>query len=186
MALWSRIRHLITADAHGVVDALEDEALVLRQCVREAEAELERKRARLTALVAEQKRLAGEAEGLDGQMAGLDADVELALAEGEQELARFTLRRLLPLRRARAACEARAVELERERAELDETVAGQSEALADLKTRVRERLTRLESGAEGPTGAPGPVADEEIELELLRRRRQAGKVEAAGSEGGAR
>lgn len=182
MALWNRIRHLITADAHGVVDALEDEALVLRQCLRDAEGALEQKRARLAALVAEQARLAREIDGLDGRVAALDADVELALAEGEEALARFTLRRLLPLRRARSAAEARRDAVAREHAALAETVAEQAAALDALRARVGERLTRLESGRDAPPAGGGPVADEEVELELLRRRRG---TPGAVTEGGA-
>jgi hypothetical protein len=44
MRLPARLSTLAKADAHGVVDALEDKALVLRQQVREAAAELDRKR----------------------------------------------------------------------------------------------------------------------------------------------
>ena len=36
MSLWTRWTTLIRADAHGVVDALEDKALVLRQHLRDA------------------------------------------------------------------------------------------------------------------------------------------------------
>lgn len=170
MALFERIRHLIKADAHGVVDALEDEALVLRQCVRDAAAALDRKRARRAALAAESKRLAAELDGLGARIEGLDADVELALAEGQEELARFSLRRLLPIRRARTAAAARIEVIEREAAELDAALEDEAAALDALRSRVRERLSRLESSPEA--AAPdGAVHDAEIELELLRRRR---------------
>lgn len=170
MALFDRIRHLIKADAHGVVDALEDEALVLRQCVRDAEAALDRKRARRAALVAESKRLRAEVEGLDGRIEALDADVELALAAGQEELARFSLRKLLPLRRGRQAAIARLEAVEREGAELDEAIAADDGALEGLKARVAERLSRLASSPDDPAAAGGGVRDEDIELELLRRR----------------
>jgi len=180
MALFERIRHLIKADAHGVVDALEDEALVLRQCVRDAEAALDRKRVRRAALDAERKRLGAEIEVLDTRLAAFDADVELALAEGQDDLARFTLRRLLPLRRDRAAARARLEAVEREAAELDGAIEADGAALDDLQVRVRERLSRLESSPDGPADVARSVRDEEIELELLRRRRAGGHMASDG------
>ncbi len=183
MALFRRIRHLIKADAHGVVDALEDEALVLRQCVRDAEAALDRKRARRAALTAEGKRLKAEIEGLDGRIDILDADVALALAEEQEELARFSLRRLLPLRRGRDAAVARLDAVGREGAELDDAIEADGAALDGLKARVAERLSRLASSPDAPADVGRGVRDEEIELELLRRR--AGVARAADAPGGA-
>ncbi len=57
MGLMTRLTTLAKADAHGVVDALEDKALTLRQHVREAGAELDRKRCRIEALEAEDQEL---------------------------------------------------------------------------------------------------------------------------------
>ena len=50
MSWLTRTATLLRADAHGVVDALEDKALMLRQHVREAAAELGRKRCHVEAL----------------------------------------------------------------------------------------------------------------------------------------
>ena len=44
--LFDRIRMLLKADAHGVVESLEERSLLVKQYVREAEIELDRKRAR--------------------------------------------------------------------------------------------------------------------------------------------
>ena len=46
----NRLRILIRADAHGVLESLEDRSLLLKQCVREAEVELAERRARRDAL----------------------------------------------------------------------------------------------------------------------------------------
>ena len=44
MNLFDRISILMKADAHGVMESLEDRSRLLKQCLRDAEAELERKR----------------------------------------------------------------------------------------------------------------------------------------------
>ena len=55
--LFDRIATLVKADAHGLVESLEERSLLLKQYVREAEIELNQKRARLEALREEEKRL---------------------------------------------------------------------------------------------------------------------------------
>ena len=60
MKLFDRMTTLIKADAHGVVDALEERSLLLRQHLREAELELLQKRARVEALTEEGARLRDE------------------------------------------------------------------------------------------------------------------------------
>ena len=57
MDLFNRITTLIKADAHGVVESLEERSLLLKQYVREAEIDLQRKRARLESLREDEQRL---------------------------------------------------------------------------------------------------------------------------------
>ena len=176
MRLLDRMTILLKADAHGVVESLEDRALLLKQYVREAELEVDRKRAALEALRDEEKRLGDAIARSEEERRSLDEDVTLALAGGKEDLARFAIRRLLPRKKEEAALRA---ELEKRSGEiraLAERLAEQETQLEALRTRVRAELAR---GAE-ITGAAWlvepAVADEEVELELLRRRR--------GAEGG--
>ena len=46
MRFLDRMTTLVKADAHGVIDHLEEKSLLLKQHLREAELELDRKRAR--------------------------------------------------------------------------------------------------------------------------------------------
>ncbi len=180
MKLASRLSTLFKADAHGVVDALEDRALVLRQHVREAAAELARKRCRLESFDVEEKDLAAEAEAIAEEKQKLDGDIALALSDGAEELARFAIKKLLPLRQREALIERRREALSREHAELTEELAGQQAEFEELERRARGYLARLEQPGAGLEAGPGaswhePVADEEVELELLRRRPSAAK-----------
>ena len=50
MSIFKRIRTTVQADAHGVIDAIEDRALLLKQYLRDAETDLAKKRARLQQL----------------------------------------------------------------------------------------------------------------------------------------
>jgi hypothetical protein len=96
--------------------------------------------------------------------------VDLALGRGEEALARFAAARLLARRRALGALAARGDALSADRARLAERLRGQEERLEELRRRVRAQLAgAARADAAGGVTDP-PVADEEVELELLRRR----------------
>ena len=101
----------------------------------------------------------------------LDQDVELALKGGKQDLARFALRRLLPHRRGFEALAERHGEIVRDRDLRTRILAEQEQAFAQLRERVQGRLAALEAEWATSGCTAGEVADEEIELELLRRNR---------------
>jgi phage shock protein A len=169
--LIDRISTLLRADAHGVVDALEERSLLLKQSLREAELDLMEKRARLAALEEEETRGARRAERCRAEIAALDEDVALALAGDREELARFAIRRLLPLRREVADWGREAAALAAARAALAEQIERQQAELEELRERVRARLARgRRDDAGDPLGGPPPVDEAEVELELLRRR----------------
>ena len=171
MRFFERMASLIRADAHGVLDQLEERGLLLKQHLRELEIELDHSRARLATLEDELRRLAGEEEQVAGQVAALDEDVELALAGEQDELARFAVRRLLPRRRLLEELRVRTGELEDERSRLAQRVERQHEEVEALRVRVRTELARSTPRHARAPGDDALVPDAEVDLELLRRRR---------------
>jgi phage shock protein A len=168
-----RLTRLVRADAHGLLDTLEERTLLMRQHLREAELALDRSKGRVAALTESERRMEEEAGRLSAEVASLDEDVELALAGDKQELARFAAARLLPRREALGALEARREETRQERARLEDKVVQQESVLAELARRVRAAAAEeRERECLAHRGAT-EVADEEVELELLRRRRGA-------------
>ena len=174
LRLFDRIATLLKADAHGVIESLEDRSLLLRQHLREAEIELDHKRARLEAVREEEKRLGETLLRREQEIRSLDEDVALALAGGKDDLARFAIRRLIPKRREQKAL---AAEIERRAEEahaLATRLAAQEAQFEALRSRVRAELA-LAREPDVPSffaGEPA-VADEEVEIELLRRRGEA-------------
>lgn len=168
MRVFERIGRIVRADAHGMMDQLEERSLLLKQHLREAELEVARKRAKLEAIDDERRRLSEEGQRLEARVAALDEDVELAMKGDDADLARFAVRRLLPKREALHTLCARAAQLDERRTRLQTQLESQEAQLAELRTRVRAALARpdpepIEWGEE-PV-----VTDEEIDLELLRR-----------------
>lgn len=172
-----RVVTLAKADAHGVVEALEERSLLLKQALRDAHLELLQKRARVRALEEEERRLGDEAQRLERELASLDEDVRLALAGDKEELARFAIRRLLPRRREREQLREQLREVTDSRERLSACLAEQEQSYQELASRAQTRLAaerRRGYGAdtlEGRLGEDAAVADEEVEIELLRRRR---------------
>ena len=173
MRFWQRLQTSLRADAHGVIDALEDRALLLKQHVRDAELEVQHKRAQLLALEREQSRLLKDRERAAKERARYDRDAELALSENQDALARHALERLLPLEQLDARIGERLNAIAEEHAALGGVLAEQQAALSELQARVERFLAeqgQREAG-EGAGFTPRPVEPQTVELELLRRKR---------------
>jgi len=171
--LFDRIATLLKADAHGVIESLEERSLLLKQCVREAENALNSTRARLEVVRDDAKRLREALASAEEQASGFDEDVTLALAGGKNELARFAARRLLAQQRTAETLRAQLAERGDEERALAERIDVQQAQFESLRARVRAELARRTDAPESGAWVPEPaVADEEVELELLRRRQK--------------
>lgn len=170
MNLLRRIAVLLKADAHGVVESLEDRQLLLKQYLREGEIELDRNRARLEALDDEVKALKGASQCEAAAVQRLDEDVSLALAGGRDDLARFAIRRLLSHRAAAAEIAAQIDERQEQLALMTERVEAQQRRYGELEQRARAEFKRHSVSERGDWEGVGAVADEEVEIELMRRR----------------
>jgi phage shock protein A len=172
--LFDRIATLLKADAHGVVESLEERSLLLKQYVREAEIELNQKQARLEAVREDEKRLREQLARQEEEVRSLDEDIALALAGGKDDLARFAIRRLLPRRNEVAALRAQIEQRSAEGQALADSVAAQQAQFDSLRTRVRAELARGRELGPSAWTCDAVVADEEVEIELMRRRQSAG------------
>lgn len=174
LRLIDRIGTLVKADAHGVVESLEDRTLLLKQSLREAELALVQKRARLETLADEEHRLSEERKQLAATIESLDRDIELALQEDREALARFSIRKLIPEREALSATIVQFDEVAAEKTQIAERLQTQEQEYENLKSRVLARLAQSQTSQEiGETFNSRVVADEEVEIELLRRRQTA-------------
>ncbi len=100
-----------------------------------------------------------------------DRDVDLALSQGHDDLARRLLGKLLEQTRALERLVAHRNEQRALHEQAQKLRDAQSERLVSLRHRSR---TLLRSAARQPAmHHPEPIPEEELELELLRRRRSA-------------
>lgn len=176
MTFFQRFWTLARADAHGVLDSLEDRSLLLKQCLRDAELEVARKRQRRDELGSWLELLGRQREQLGARETALDDDIRLALERGEESLARFSIRRLLAVRKQ---LDQLAEQERTAREDLDalaDKLAAQERELEELRDRVEAELARERALGHSPCASTGDsdlaggVREEEVELELLRRR----------------
>ncbi len=180
MTLLRRFLTLAKADAHGVLDSLEDSSLVLKQCLREAELELAQKRQRLEELGRWREQLEQARAELASRAQELDADIQLALGQDQEDLARFSIRRLRGARRREATLAEQLAGVREERERLARELESQEGEFAELEERVQTHLTEQrareqfaavapEDGDPRRAGSEFPVHELEVEIELLRR-----------------
>lgn len=168
MSFFERFKFTLRADANGLIDAIEEPTLMLRQHLRDAELALQTKQAELARLEAETKRLAADRQRAEADRARLDRDAELALAEDRDDLARHVLGLLVPKLRLTERIDARLAAIAKETAAVQAQLESQLPALEELRARVQAYITSQEAGTcEAPFE---PVTPEQVEIELLRRK----------------
>jgi phage shock protein A len=95
MTLMTRMIRLFKADAHGLLDLLEDPQAVLRQAVRDMEAEIENGEQVLTGLTRQEERLQGLRTTLEEHLREYERQIDLCFEEGNHDLARRFIRKRL-------------------------------------------------------------------------------------------
>jgi phage shock protein A len=178
MSFFDRFKTTLRADANGLIDAIEEPSLMLKQHLRDAELAVHQKRAQLSQLEAEAKRLGADRQRAEADRARLDRDAELALSKDREDLARYALGLLLPKLRLTERIDARLAAIKEESRELATKLEAQTHELEELRARVQAFIANAETGS--PNTGYEPVTEEQIEIELLRRKAQPRtKTEAA-------
>ncbi len=177
MGIMTRMFRLCKADAHGVMDQLEDKGLLLKQYLREMQASLGNREQQVSELTRRISRLAGQIVRYVEEMDKLERDLTLALGKGKDDIARMLIRRRRALATASSSLKDQVETLTQEKTQLSETLAHQRLQYETLSAKAgsycRHSTDRLfemayRHGA-GMVASEDP-SDEEIELELLERK----------------
>ena len=186
MGVLVRILRLFKADMHGVMDELEDKGLLLRQYLREMEEDLRQKEARL-------EQMAGTCRGIEKDLAlcvqelgKMGKDLDLAVSRGKDEIARMLIRKRRTLIGSRDHLQRQLDTLSEEK----DKIAGVLEEHRLQYERFKiEAMAYCRNDRKGPHREPlddthaffvwQTPSEEEVEMELLRRKEAAGKGGAA-------
>ena len=177
MGIASRIVNIFKADIHGVMDQLEDQGLLLKQYLRDMEQALNQKEADLAAKIALRNQIQKEHDKYNQQHQSLDSDLTVAVRKGKDDIARMLIRKTKPLVGLRDELGAQLSTLDDELAQLKAHLSQQRLQYEQLKIRSTEYFSRAERlGREKNMQAViadkigGELSEEEIELELLKRK----------------
>jgi len=175
MPLINRITRLFTADAHAVLDRLEEPDALLKQALREMEDELVACDARIRWLVQEGDDAQRQTADVDRELARIADQLDVCFAAGEETLARGLLKRRLEFERHRQRlqnrAEAAAKALAADRAHLDE----QRRAFDALRLRAEPLLdAAAQPGAQRSYVIDTPITDADVDVELLQEKQRRG------------
>lgn len=175
MGMMTRITRLWKADMHGVMDQLEDKALMLKQCLREMEQSLQEKRRRLNRLSRTCDQMRSEITVREKEHHELENDLSLAVKKNKDDIARLLIRKRLVIKAEAERLSGQLKQMEEEQNRLAERVQRQQRQYEEIKVKCAAYCRQVEQHAGGDTdevwveaGISGYPSDEEIELELLR------------------
>lgn len=95
MTFMARLLGLLKADIHGVLDTIEDKALLLSQYCREMEDSLQEKAMELTRLAECCHSIKAEISAREEEREKLEKDLRLALSKDKESIARLLIRKLV-------------------------------------------------------------------------------------------
>jgi phage shock protein A len=182
MSIFSRVFRLCKADLHGVMDQLEDKALLLKQCLREMEESLKHKEARLDRIDRAGEQIRRALDRHNEESIKLEQDLELAVGKEKDEIARMLIRKRRTLQGGCSQLQRQLEALTEERGQVAETMEKQRLQYDQLKVKTaafcrQAEHHRYEEPLETLDGAFAwqTPSEEEIELELLQRKEAARK-----------
>lgn len=172
MALVKRISQLFTADAHAVLDLIEDPITLLKQAVREMETEIQAQQAKLNQEKKHLMQTESQIAKAEQELETIDQDLDLCFEEENQSLARSLVKRKLLVKRNYQ-------NLKDALQHSKNLVDTQSKLLQDNQTRYEsmkqqaELLNQQQSTTEETSkfDSFSSISEEEVEIALLNEKR---------------
>ena len=177
MAILARIVKIFKADIHGVMDQLEDRGLLLKQNLRDMEEILHRKEAKLRKMKARHSQGRKDLAGYRQQWEALEHDLTVAVRKNKDDIARMLIRKMKPLENMSDELTRHLKALDEEIIQFKNRLQQQRLKYEQIKCRTAEYLhkTQMQHWERDaidpiPDDGYGELADQEIELELLKRK----------------
>jgi phage shock protein A len=177
MAIMARIVKIFKADIHGVMDQLEDRGLLLKQHLRDMAEILNRKEAKLRKMTSLYHQGQKDLASYKHQWEALNHDLTVSVRKNKDDIARMIIRKMKPLENLRNELTHHLKTLNDEMTAFNSHLQQQRLRHAQLKYRTTEylytsQMQQWEKDVIDPVSDDGHAApaDQEIELELLKRK----------------
>ena len=174
MGIMKRVIKIFRADIHGVMDQLEDQGLLLKQYLRDMAEELYRKEAQLQQMVVSRNQAERDYDRYKQQCAALENDLEIAVQNGKDDIARMLIKKVKPMDNLRADLGRHIKTMHKEIMRLRDILDQQRLRYAHLKHRSAEYQHKAQMQLREKNMAdPVPegyweLTEKEVELELLK------------------
>ena len=181
MGIMTRVIKICKADVHGVMDQLEDQGLLLKQNLRDMAEALNLKKGKQKKMRAFRKQAQQEYDKYRQQSQTLEQDLAVAIRRNKDEIARKLIRRIKPLDSLRDEMAVRIRNLDEEISHFRDHLDQQRLQYDQLKHRSVDFFHKTpmhewqnDQAEIDHADKYGEFSDEEIELELLKRKEALG------------
>lgn len=178
MSIATRFVRLWKADLHGVMESIEDKGLLLKQCLREMEDELQTREAALHTLVKKKEKAKQEQETLQQENSKVENDLEASVSMGKDDISRFLIKKRFLLCRHLQELAGHIQRLEQDSLNSQKSVAARKAHYEKIKLQASEFFRSAENKEWEnvlseiiPTTTFQEPSNEEVELELLKRKK---------------
>jgi len=179
MGIMTRILRIWKADINGVMDRLEDQDLLLKQCLREMENSLQQKEGRVQQLAESVRKIQADLSSRTKEIGKLENDLSLALRKENDTIAKMLIRKRIVQQKHCEHLQRQHESLLEEHKQLIELIDEQHLRYEILKVKAssfygRHEQNTVDEANELFNDALGAINinEEEIEIELIRRKEQ--------------
>lgn len=174
MALITRLTRLFRADAHAVLDRLEEPDLLLRQAVRDMEEQAARNAAALKALELDHEHTLRHIDEIEASLSGIGGELDLCFAAQNHNLVRILLRRRLEGERMAQHLKQRSTRQHADILQRRGALEDQRQRLEGMRQKaaifdVESEIGKSDSDWSAPDIA---VSEDDIDLALLREQQR--------------
>ena len=183
MGIITRVVRIFKADVHGVMDQLEDQGLLLKQHLRDMAEALRANEVKLNKMKIFRKQAQQEFDKYQQQSQTLEQDLVVAVRKNKDEIARMLIRKIKPLDSLRDEIADRIRNLDEDISYYRDHLDQQRLQYDRLKHRSIEFFHKApmhgwqsDPAETVPNNKFGELSEEEIELELLKRKEALGAI----------
>jgi phage shock protein A len=177
MGIMTRILRLWKADIHGVMDQFEDKELLLKQHLREMDNNLHNREGHLKHISETLHRTRNDLTTRQLEIEKLEKDLTLALTKEKDDIAKLLIRKVRVQQKHCEHMQQQYESMEKEQEQLSQLIEEQKLQYETLKIKAAAFCRQAEqtkfydaNAVSNTTGDTCTIDEEEIELELMRRK----------------
>ncbi len=178
MTIFNRMGRLLKADMNGILDHIEEPEIMLKQAVRDMEAEIAREEAERKQLQAEAKNYERKAEQLQKKILEAEHSVEESLKHEKEDMARAFVKRKLEFERLQKVTKQRQEKGVLQEQEITQRLIERKDQLSIVKQKMevflieKKTISDLEVNCQSGMDSDLLVTEDDIEIAMLQYRKR--------------